>query len=186
VRQQGAGRGPKAPPRRPVPSRAMGIVALAVSVAATGGLTLATVGSSQAYDGPPVPFDPGGLAGVGPEGRWTALPRLPGDVLLYVSQTCPHCLRELESWAASFAAGGFSRLPTVVLSPSSDTRDTSYLPPAFRESWVHDRDGMVARRLKVRAVPFVAVLGDGGTVVAARAGRSSGRRIQELLHGLDP
>jgi hypothetical protein len=164
----------------------MGVVALAASVACLGGLCLATVGSSRAYEGPPVPFDPGVLTGIGPGGHRTALPRVPGDVILYVSQACPHCFRELESWATSFSASGFSLLPAVVLSPRSDTGDTSYLPPAFRGGWIHDRDGSVARRLGIRAVPFVVVFDHGGTVVDARAGRSSGQRIQELLRRLNP
>jgi len=164
----------------------MGVLALAASVAAVGGLSLATVRSSRAYEGPSVPFDPGALAGIGPGAHRAALPRIPEDVLLYVSQACPHCLRELESWATSFSAGGFSLLPAVVLSPRSDTIDTSYLPPALRGEWIHDRDGSVARRLEIRAVPFLAVFDDGGTVVEARAGRSSGQRIQELLRRLNP
>jgi hypothetical protein len=164
----------------------MGVVALAASVTVVAGLSLATVRSSRGYEGPSVPFDPGVLTGFGPGGHRTALPRAPGDVLLYVSQACRHCLKELESWATAYSARGFSRLPAVVLSPGSDVIDTSYLPPAFRGGWIHDRDGSVARRLEIRAVPFVAVFDDGGTVADARAGRSAGQRIQELLRGLNP
>ncbi len=163
----------------------MGLVVLAASAASVSGLCLAIVGSARGYD-PTVPFDPGVLTGIRPGGHRTALPRVPGDVLLYVSQACPHCLRELESWAASRLVPGSSRLPAVVLSPDSDTVDTSYLPPVFRRSWIHDRDGSVARTLEIRAVPFVAVFDGGGTVVEARAGRSSDQRIRELLQRLNP
>jgi hypothetical protein len=163
----------------------MGIAALAASLASVGGLCLAAAGSSQP-DGPPVPFDPGVLAGIGPDGRRATLPRASGEVILYVSQSCLHCRQELESWATSFSASGFARLPLVVLSSGSDPSNTSYLPTVFSESWSHDRDGEIARRLEIGAVPFIAVFDDGGTVVEARAGRSSDQRIRELLHRLNP
>jgi peroxiredoxin len=133
-----------------------------------------------------LPFDPGDLWAVGPSGDSVPVLRRPGVVLLYVTEECPHCRRELRSWQARVVAAGAAHLPLLVLSPSSDVGDPTYLPDVFRRRWVHDREGRIAAALGVEAVPLTVVFGSGGRVVAAHTGRSSEEDIDDLLRVLNP
>jgi hypothetical protein len=145
-------------------------------------VSVASIASSEDRRSPEVPFDPGDLWAAGPGGDSVRVPRRPGSVILYVAEECPYCRSELSGWAArAAAAGGVAHLPVVVLSPSSDTRDPTYLPGPFRRRWVHDREGGIATALGVRAVPLTFVFGPGGQVVSVRRGSSSQDEIDDLL-----
>ncbi len=159
------GRGPdRAPPDRP--GRAAAALALVATLGMAVALTVVAVPGRRSE--PRVPFDPGSLEGIRPDGA-RGVVRAPGAVL-YVDDGCPWCAIELQRAAAAVAGG--SQAPTVVVSPGSDGSG-SHVPRPLRPSMLHDADGSIARRLGVRGVPFLAELDSAGVVSSVRVGVSA-------------
>jgi len=171
------GEGERLPPpgrARALPAAAVLAVVLALGV---GVARLTRV--SPAPTVPTTPFRPGALSGVGIDGLRTAVPATGIRVVLYVSETCPFCAAELRDWNARLGASPHAARPLIILSPTSHAEPPHYLPDAFRDTWIHDADGEIGRRLEVRAVPYTAVLYDG-VVTEVHLGRSSPATLDKL------
>jgi len=129
--------------------------------------------------GPPTPFRPGSLTGVGPDGRPVRLPER-SAVVLYVSEGCAFCRAELRAWSQLLAADPGRPAPWIVLAPGTDVQDARALTRAFPGHWMTDRTGAVARSLRVAAVPMAVVLDSSGAVVEVHVGMSSPERLAHL------
>ena len=105
------------------------------------------------------------------------------EVLLYVSSSCPWCARELASWAGQVDPARH-RSPVVVLSPDSK-EGLDFVPPALRSRVVRDSLGALAQELGVQAVPILALVNEGGTVVLMSAGLSPQGQRDALLAKLE-
>lgn len=134
---------------------------------------------------PVTPFYTDSLVGVGPDLRPVAVPRS-APVVLYVSAHCPFCRAELRAWSRFLAIHREQRPPWVVFAPDTPVREARTLAGAFAGHWMTDPTGAVARRLRVRAVPFVAVLDSAGLVEEARSGMSSPGRLAALAAIISP
>lgn len=97
-------------------------------------------------------------------------------VVLYVSRSCPHCLAELERWAALVGTGGPEIACTglaVVAVPNRGSSSTEWLPPELASMLLWDHDGTVARALNVRLVPLAAYVTRQGVAVSRVVGEAS-------------
>lgn len=171
------GRGVAPPPR----DRSRRLVAAAVGVVVVIACVLATLAPGR--DPTPrfrAPFRPAAAVGYDARGRAVEVPSGTDRLLIYVSDQCRYCRDELAAWDAVMRSTRGYRSPTVVLSPGS-VASPSWLPPGFRGSWIHDRDGAAAKALGVRGVPFVAVVGRDGHVLEAWAGVTPRPRLVPLL-----
>lgn len=95
-------------------------------------------------------------------------------VVLYVSDSCPHCQRELTRWD-SLASAGALPLPAVraiVIRAPSPSAPRGHLA-RFPELTVLDRDGRIARRLHVVVVPLTYWIDRSGRVRAVSRGQQS-------------
>lgn len=103
--------------------------------------------------------------------------------LLYVSERCPYCRRELAHWDALRRDG--AQIPLwIVSSPDSEFAAADWVPAGLRERIASDPDGAIARALGVRAVPATLWVDTHGMVRAQRLGASSPRRIREEFRAL--
>lgn len=172
------GRGGDAPPRIPVRRRAAAV--LAGTLAALGAVAVAG-GGPDPSPAIAAPFRPTPAEGHDGSGRPMRVPARGDRVLLYVSESCRFCAAEVTAWARALERAGPVRPPRVVLSPDSDPRASSYLPPVLRPGRVHDRSGAIARVLGVRAVPFLVELDGTGLVRGAWVGTTPPERLERLL-----
>ncbi|MDT8340316.1 MAG: hypothetical protein RQ751_02285 [Longimicrobiales bacterium] len=101
------------------------------------------------------------------------MPDPDGDpaVLLYVTETCPHCRRELASWEARVESGRAPR-PWILAAPT-EGGDRRWIPAVLRGRAVLDTGGHSARALDVRAVPLTLFTDSARVVRAVVLGRSS-------------
>ena len=72
----------------------------------------------------------------------------------------------------------------VVLSPDSK-EGLDFVPPALRSRVVRDSLGALAQELGVQAVPILALVNEGGTVVLMSAGLSPQGQRDALLAKLE-
>jgi len=145
------------------------------------GLAVAAVIRTSRSAGTPAlapPFEAGALVGGGPDGERVSV--APPAVIVYADDQCHYCAQELAHWAARLEDARNRLTPTVVLSPRSDAGG-SHVPDALRRKLVHDVDGAIARRLGVRAVPFIAVIDSAGSVIAVHAGVTPASRLERLM-----
>ena len=114
-------------------------------------------------------------------GPWDPASDLHGSAaLVYVSERCPFCRRELAHWATLAAAGEVTPL-WIVASPGSVVSPLDWVPPALRDRVVWDAEGAIAAALGVRAVPATLWVDDTGIVRAQRLGESSAGTIRNEL-----
>ena len=97
-------------------------------------------------------------------------------VVLYVSRTCPHCMAELDRWAAlvrtrapEVACTGIA----VVAAPGGDNPPTDWVPHELTSMLLWDHDAAVAHTLDVRFVPVAAYITSDGVAVTRVVGETS-------------
>jgi hypothetical protein len=167
--------------RRRNASRWVAGLSLAVVFGGGGWATLAFFRHQrEALVAPATPYRPDSLVGLGPDRRSEEAPPRPG-VVLYVSGHCPFCRQELEDWSRLLASHRRQRPPWVILAPDTPVREArTLLGESFRGRWTLDTSGSIGRSLRVRAIPFTAVLDSAGVVIEAHQGVSSPLRLARM------
>ena len=97
-------------------------------------------------------------------------------VALYVSRKCPHCMAELERWAALVRTDAPEMRCTgiaVVAAPQAAGSSNDWLPPELSAMLLWDHDAALAHALDVRFVPFAAYVTSRGLTVARVVGETS-------------
>jgi hypothetical protein len=106
-------------------------------------------------------------------------------VLLYVSDSCDHCQRELARWDSLAAAGmlPLDRVPAVVVRrPSVSAPRRAF--PRFPDLTILDADGRIGRELRVSVVPTTYWLDRTRRVTAVTRGQQSPTLILRHFHDL--
>jgi hypothetical protein len=97
-------------------------------------------------------------------------------VVLYVSRKCPHCMAELDRWAALVRNDAPEMRCTgiaVVAAPAGAGAPNDWLPPELSAMLLWDHDAALAHALDVRFVPFAAYVTNQGLAVARVVGETS-------------
>ncbi len=97
-------------------------------------------------------------------------------VVLYVSSKCPHCMAELDRWAALIRNDAPEMKCTgiaVVAAPVRGVSSSDWLPPELSPMLLWDHDAALAHALDVRFVPFAAYVTSQGLAVARVVGETS-------------
>lgn len=146
------------------------------------GVSVVSSRNAELADQPPYPV-PSALGESPPGDPWNPARDLGGPTaLLYVSEHCPHCRAELETWA-SLAATRPEGVPLwIVASPSSEIGALAWVPEALRGGVVGDPDGAIGEALGVRAVPVTLWIDTSGVVRDQRVGRLTAEEIARRLH----
>ena len=178
------GKGPPPPPgpSRPTRLRRWLAVGLVAGVLAGGGWSAAALSRAQAaaVRAPNTPFHPGVLEGTDDNGRTREVRAGGREVLLYVSAHCRYCRAELDAWARLLASDQEVTPPLVILAPDTRPDDMRNLLLSFGTRWVSDPSGALGRALRVRSVPYFAVLDSAGVVVEAGVGVNTPERRAHL------
>jgi hypothetical protein len=169
---------PPAGPSRPTRLSRWVAAGVVAGVLAGGGWSAAVLFRQQvaAVRGAETPFRPGSLGGVADDGSAREIHSAGREVLLYVSAHCRYCRAELDAWSRLLASDPEAEPPLVVLAPDTDPGDVPELLLPFEERWVSDPSGALGRALRVRAVPYFAVLDSAGVVVEAGVGLNTPER----------
>ncbi len=165
------------------PSTLLRILALGVLglVLVGGVLTLTRRSPRPGAPELPVPLPADSLTGVLVSGGlWRAEDLRQPTLLLYVDERCSWCKAELRTWT-ELVRRTPARVPVVVASRRSDP---GFVPPPLARVLVHDRTGRIARGLRLRGVPAIAVMTPRG-VTHLFYGVSGRGRLDSLLHLLD-
>lgn len=163
------------------------VVAVLTAFAAVGAAAAPLLlGGARAGAGPPKP--PWSLPFLAAERHggepWTsASDSVRPTALMYVNDTCIHCKAELRLWDSLTAETEPPEL-RIVASPSSETREASWVPSSLRANLLKDTDGAVAEALKVRAVPVTYWIDATDTVRLVHVGRSTRRRVAEAVRAV--
>lgn len=163
----------------------------AAALAATAALAFAGA-PFLLLDGP-------GAEGGPPEPPWSfpavAAQRLDGDAwssttdlvrptaLMYVDEACVYCKAELRTWESLVQEAADVEF-WIVASPSSDVRQTSWVPTALRGNVLSDTDGSVARALNATVVPITFWIDSTDTVRFVHVGRGTRRRVAETMQSI--
>jgi hypothetical protein len=97
-------------------------------------------------------------------------------VVLYVSRTCPHCMAELDRWAALVRSDAPAMTCTgiaVVAAPAGGDSRTDWVPAELSAMLLWDHDAAVAHALDVRFVPLAAYVTSKGLTVTRVVGETS-------------
>jgi hypothetical protein len=127
------------------------------------------------------PFALGALSGslLGSGARWTlASPSLRPRVIIYASESCAHCHKELARWArlAQKEPQLFSTLDVSVVSgdlPTPSAALGALVPAGLPHSRVNDDTHSIARALGVTSVPTIAYIDRAGVVRRLTVGETS-------------
>lgn len=106
-------------------------------------------------------------------------------VLLYVSDSCDHCQRELARWDSLAAAGllPLAGVPAVVVRLPSASAPRRALP-RFPDVTILDAGGRIGRELRVSVVPTTYWLDRARRVTAVTRGQQSPTEILRHFHDL--
>jgi hypothetical protein len=173
---------PPAHPPRPTPLRRWIAVGVVAGVLTGGGWGAAALFRRQVATvrAPDTPFHPGTLVAVGEDGSPREVRSGGRQVLLYVSAHCRYCRAELAAWSRMLASDVEATRPLVVLAPDTEPGEMGDVLMTFQNRWVSDPSGAVGRALRVRSVPFFAVLDSAGFVVEAGVGINTPERRARL------
>ncbi|MHB1072071.1 MAG: TlpA family protein disulfide reductase [Gemmatimonadaceae bacterium] len=107
-------------------------------------------------------------------------------VLLYVSDACPHCQKELARWDSLATAGALPRegVSTVVIRLPTPGGRSPHLA-RFPDATIADPGGTIGRQLKIAVVPTAYWLDRDGRITEVTRGEQSPaairRRFQNLI-----
>lgn len=107
-------------------------------------------------------------------------------MVLYVDDRCPFCAEELRRWYAA-SGGDLPEGLVIVRHPAQSVDQPGVVPAAWASMTLLDPDGVIAGALGVTAVPFIAFVGEPGTVTEITMGLTPEGRIAEQLTSMrDP
>jgi thiol-disulfide isomerase/thioredoxin len=99
------------------------------------------------------------------------------SLVMFVSPTCPHCLKEMPAAAAAARDTGANVVAIFIAGKPANAQDIARKFPGVA-LW---DDGTLRDRYKIRAVPYTLVLGADGHAVEAFEGAQDEATLRDAI-----